>query len=54
MIRPVHLVVWAAVAVLAGMAAMFGPLGFGVAALLEAVVAMSWAVALVRSDDGRP
>lgn len=48
MIRPAVLVLWAAMAALAGMAALVGPVGFGVAALLEAVAAMAWAVILTR------
>lgn len=54
MIRPVALVAWAAVAVLVGTAALAGRVGFGAAALLEAIAACWWAVLLTRSDDGRP
>jgi len=50
--RPWWLVVWAAVALLAGFGCLFGVAGVGVAALVEAVLSAGWAWLLVtRSVD---
>lgn len=52
MIRPDRLVLAAVVLLLAGVTALTGPVGFGVAAVVVAVLAAAWAIVLVRSADG--
>lgn len=49
-VKPWHLVAWAAVAFLAGAAALGGRGGFGVAALVEAFLAGAWSWLLVRGE----
>lgn len=48
MIRPWVLVAWAAVAMPVGVASLTGPVGLGVALVVESLLAMVWAVVLVR------
>lgn len=55
MIRPWHLLAWAAVLLLVAGWFLFGGVGLGVAALIESSAAVGWAWVLTRGViDGRP